>query len=309
MKWMLGVSFPALIAGWAGTGTIPAATITLDDSIIKYFPPETKGIAFVDVAALRAAPLVKSILDQKQFQTLPPAFKDFIDGTGFDIRRDLDRVTVGTINATEKLFVVEARYDKFKAVEYVRHKGTELETYLGRDIYRNSAGAVTFLDNLFLFGTENAIKQGLDQITYPGSSKISNDLLNAIRTIEAGNQIWAVSNGLMVDFPVPELRDTPAAQIFTSLRRGTYQLRIDHDVHVRALAEFTDANTANNLRDMARGFIAVLKLRVGNQQPELLQMLDGVQISSNGSSIVAQIDEPGDLLMKFRPTIEKRLQQ
>jgi hypothetical protein len=306
MKWIFGASILALTLGWVGTATIPAATITPDESILKYFPPETKGIAFVDVASLRSAPLIQSVLDQGLFQSLPPGLSDFIDTTGFDVRRDLDRVTVGTLGPRERLVVAQARYDKLKAEQYVRDKGTESETYLGRDIYRNGDGAVAFLDNIIFFGSENAVKQGLDRTTYPGTTQISSDLLGAIRTIEAGNQIWAVGNALDVTFPTSGLEQTPAAQIYKSLRRGTYQMRIDRDVHARAIADFTDADTASNLADMARGFIAVAKLKVAKQQPELLQILDGIQVSSSGSSVTAQIEEPGDLLMKFPPTFERK---
>src|SRR5437870_1220266 len=124
--------------------------------------------------------------------------------------------------------------------------------------------------------------------------QIGSDLLDAIRTIEAGNQIWAVGNSLEVSIPTGGFDQTPAAQIFKSLRRGSYQMRIDRDVHARAIADFTDADTASNLADMARGFIAVAKLQVAKQQPDLVHVLDGIQISSSGSTVTAQIEEPGD---------------
>src|SRR5437879_1989355 len=129
MKWIFGASVLALTLGWVGTATIPAATITPDESILRYFPAETQSIAFVDAASLRSAPLVQSVLDQGRFRSLPPALNEFMDGTGFDVRRDLDRVTIGTISARERLVVAEAHYDKFKAEQYVRDKGTEMETY------------------------------------------------------------------------------------------------------------------------------------------------------------------------------------
>jgi hypothetical protein len=218
MRWIFGASILAVTLGWAGTSTIPAATITPDESILKYFPPETQGVAFIDVASLRGAPLVQSALDQGWLQSLPSGANDLIDGAGFDVRRDLDRVTIGTISARERLVVAQARYDRLKAEQYVRDKGTERETYLGRDIYRYGDGAMTFLDNTILLGTENAVKQGLDRITYPGAVQISSDLLDAIRMIEAGNQIWAVGNSLQVDFPTAGLQQTPAVQILKSLR-------------------------------------------------------------------------------------------
>jgi hypothetical protein len=73
-------------------------------------------------------------------------------------------------------------------------------------------------------------------------------------------------------------------------------MRIDRDIHARAIADFTDVDTASNLADMARGFIAVAKMQVAKQQPDLLHVLDGIQISSSGSTVTAQIEEPGDLI-------------
>ena len=301
MKWIFGASILALALGFAATATIPAATITPDESILKYFPAETKGVVFIDVASLRNAPLVQDALNQGKLQSLPPAVNDFVNGTGFDMRRDLDRVTIGTISALERLGVAEARYDKFKAEQYLKDKGSDPEVYLGRDIYRNGDGAVVFMDKIILFGTENAVKQGLDRITYPGNTQISSDLLDSIRKIEAGNQIWAVGNSLEVSMPPGAFDQTPAAQIFKSLRHGTYQMRVDSNIHARATADFDDANTATNLADMARGFIALGKIQVAKQQPDMVHILDGIQVSSSGSSVVALIEEPGDLLMKLKP--------
>jgi hypothetical protein len=310
MKWIFGASILALTLGWVGTTTIPAATVTLDESVLKYFPAETKGIAFIDVASLRSAPLVKNALDQGWLRQLPPGVNDFMGSSGFDVRRDLDRVTVGTIGPRERLIVAEARYDKFKAQQYVKDKGAGSETYLGREIYRNGDGALAFLDGVILFGTESAVKQGLDRITYPGGVLISSDLIDAIHTIEADNQIWAVSNSPVADLPAPSgLEQTPAMQILKSLRRGRYQMRIDSDVHVRALADFADANAASNLADMARGLIAVAKLQVAQQQPDLVHVLDGIQVSNSGATVTAQIEEPGDLLTKFPPTFERNRQK
>ena len=96
------------------------------------------------------------------------------------------------------------------------------------------------------------------------------------------------------------------APIFKSLQRGTYQMRVARDLHARATGNFSDADSAKDLADMARGLIAVAKLQVAKQQPDLLHVLDGIQVSSNGSSVIAQIDEPGDLLMKLRPNFERK---
>ena len=153
---------------------------------------------------------------------------------------------------------------------------------------------------MILLGTDTAVKKAIDQITYPGALQLRSDLLDSIRTIEAGNQVWAVGNFSAQDLPVGAVRETPVMQILKTLRHSTYQMRIDKDVHARATGDFADAESARNLSDMARGFIAVAKLQIAKQQPDFLQLLDGIDVRSNGSSVTVRIDESGDLVMKLQ---------
>ncbi len=155
---------------------------------------------------------------------------------------------------------------------------------------------------MILLGTDRTVRKAVVQITYPGPLQLRSDLLDSIRTIEAGNQVWAVGNFSPQDLPVGAVRETPVLQVMKSLRHGTYQMRIDRDVHAHASPDFAEAESARNLSDMARGLIAVAKLQVAKQQPEFLQILDGVDVRSNGPSVIVRIDESGDLLMKLQKT-------
>jgi len=300
MKWIVGVSiFAATALGWVATTTIPAATITPDEATLKYFPPETEAVAFIDVASLRDVPLVHDFMYQGSMTSVSPEIGGFMDSTGFDVRRDLDNVMVGR-SGRDHLVVANARYDKFKTEQFLKDKGKDPETYLGRSIYHDNNSAIACLDGVILLGTDTMVKKAIDQITYPGALQLRTDLLDSIRTIEAGNQVWAAGNFSMQDLPAGAVRETPVTQILKTLRHGTYQMRIDKDVHARATGDFADAESARNLSDMARGFIAVAKLQVAKQQPDFLQILDGVQVSSSGASVTVRIEESGDLLMKLQ---------
>jgi len=300
MKWIVGVSiFVATALGFVATTTIPAATITPDEATLKYFPPETEAIGFVDVASLRDVPLVHDFMFQGPLTSVSPEIGGFVDSTGFDVRRDLDNVMIGR-SGRDHLVVASARYDKFKAEQFLKDKGRDPETYLGRSIYHDNNAAIACLDGVILLGTDTAVKKAIDQITYPGALQLRSDLLDSIRTIEAGNQVWAVGNFSAQDLPVGAVRETPVMQILKTLRHSTYQMRIDKDVHARATGDFADAESARNLSDMARGFIAVAKLQIAKQQPDFLQLLDGIDVRSNGSSVTVRIDESGDLLMKLQ---------
>jgi len=305
MKWIVGFSVIAVVAGAAAITTIPAATMTPDQAILKLFPPETEAIAFIDVAELRNAALVKDVLDFYR-PTVEDKLPEFMKATGLVPQRDVDRVTIAKVNSRDTLAVIEARYDRFKAEEFVKDKGLRPETYLGRMVYPidlqrdhdYDISAVTFLDNLIVAGQMNAVKKAIDQMSSLGSQPLRNDLTDAIRNVEAGSQVWAVGNFSLPE--IPELRGpAPALELLKSLRSGTYEMRVDQDLHARATGNFADADAAKNLGDMARGLIAVARLQMA-KQPDMLQLLDGVQVRDSGSSVVVNIDEPGDLLKKLK---------
>jgi len=138
MKWLLGVTAIAVIVGIVATISVPAQTVTPDEATLKLFPPETQGIGFVDVAGLRGSPLFQDLVLSNLPKRLPDDLNKFITTTGFDIQRDVDRITAGRIGGKDVLVVVTARYDKFKVEQFVKDKAEnhiETETYLGRVIY------------------------------------------------------------------------------------------------------------------------------------------------------------------------------
>jgi hypothetical protein len=122
----------------------------------------------------------------------------------------------------------------------------------------------------------------------------------AIQTIAAGNQVWAVGDFSINDLPAAGVRGpAPVVEMLKSLQSGTYQMHVDSGVHARATGNFADADSAKNVGDFARGAIAVAKLQVAKQQPDLLHALDGIQVSTTGTTLTVQVDESGDLLKKL----------
>jgi hypothetical protein len=300
MKWIAGASIMALAMGWAITMTVPAATITPDEATLKLLPPETEAVAFFDVASLRHAPLV-----QEALKTYAPAIDgdlgEFITATGFDPRRDLDKVTVAKIGPQQMLAIAHARFDKFKIEQFIKDKSrgrVSSQAHLGRTIYTDRDKAFSLIDDVIIAGNVQAVKKAIDQMSLPGSMPLRSDLMEQIRTIEAGNQVWAVGDFSVQDLPRGVRGSAPAQEILKSMRSGTYQMRVDQDLHAKGVAHFEDAEAAKNLSEMARGFIAIAKLQVAKDK-DLLHLLDGIQIQNSGPSIVVNIDEPGELLKKL----------
>src|SRR4030095_6175856 len=261
MKWVLGAaSIFAIAMGWAATTTIPAATVSTDDAIFKFLPPDTQGIVFIDVAALRNASFVRDVLkDQKV--TPPRGWDEFVKATGTNPELDIDKVTIGKLNASDALVILQGRLDKFKIEQYLKDKGKHPQAYLGHSLYLDGDGAFVLLDNIALLGKLNAVKKGIDQIQLPGSSPLRRDLMAAIQTIEAGNQVWGVGDFSVNDLGTLGVRGpAPAVEMLKSLKSGTYQMRVDSGIHARAIGNFADSESAKNIGDLARGAIAVAKM-------------------------------------------------
>ena len=173
MKWIVGVSVVAAAVFAAATITIPAQTIVPDQAVLKLFPAETQGVAFVDLASLRNSPLGEEVIAQgSPLAPRVPKLQDFLEATGFNFPQDVDRVTVGRLDSRRMIFVIKARYDQFKVERYLADHVTRLDTYMGRSIYedRDLDFGVTFVDNLVIAGYTEAVKKAVEQASLPASS-------------------------------------------------------------------------------------------------------------------------------------------
>jgi len=313
MKWILGVTAVAVIVGVVATLTVPAQTITPDEATLKLFPPETTGIAVVDVGGLRGAPLFNELIMQKLPAQFPGELNEFIQATGFEVQRDVDKVTVGHINQREMLAIIQARYDHFKVEQFVQDKAHNVvtETYAGRVIYHSgnvqadaNEGGATFIDGLIIAGSLSAVKGAIDRMVPSGPPSIvqNTELMNEIRTIESGNQIWGVGK---LDIG-PVVNTTPAGspaykfkEMAGSLKTGTYQMRIDQDVHVKATGSFGSADMAKASGDTLRGLLAIAKLQVA-QEPTLTQLLDGIGVENSAERMTVTVNASGDALKQLQ---------
>jgi hypothetical protein len=298
MRWILAVCALAVLAGMVATVAMPAQTIIPDEATLKLFPAETRGVATIDVAGLRTAPLIQELLRQGY----PGDLREFIEKTGFQPDRDVDKVTVATA-AGRGVAIVFARYDRFKFEQLLQEEGKQpTETYLGRVLYGEEQVSATFIDNMIIAGNTDMVKQVIDRLAAPAPNAASNaDLLAMIRKIEAGNQIWAVGQldpAMFAQIPVqvpPQI-----AELVRTFTAGSYQMRIGLDVHAKAIGQFTNEDSARVAADLARGLVAMVRLQSA-KQPDLLQLVNGVRIDNAGPSMTIEFDAPGDFLKKLQP--------
>lgn len=86
-------------------------------NLLSRFPAEDALAMSVDVSALRKSGLLK-----KTASSLEPEYKQFLDGTGFDYRRDLDSL-VASFSRSGTYFIARGKFDWNKLRDYASRQG------------------------------------------------------------------------------------------------------------------------------------------------------------------------------------------
>ena len=86
-------------------------------NLLSRFPAEDALAVSIDVTALRNAGLLKQAGSSTE-----PEYRQFVDGTGFDYRRDLDSV-VASFSRSGTYFVAHGRFDWAKLRDYATRQG------------------------------------------------------------------------------------------------------------------------------------------------------------------------------------------
>jgi hypothetical protein len=299
MKRVMVISMFVVAVSCALIATVPAAAVSTDDMSLKFLPSETQGIAFIDVAALRGTPLVQEAM-QNRNMSMPRSLSELTAGTGFDPQRDLDKITIAKFGGRESLVILQGSIDKMRVERFFNDNGKEHEAYMGHNLYHDANNGFVVLDNVVVAGPVNMVKNAIDQMQMPGSPALRSDLMAAIQTIAEGNQVWAVGNFTMNDLGAMGVRGpAPALEMMKSLQVGTYQMRVDTGIHAIATGSFADGESAKNAGDLALGVLAVARVQAAKQQPEMVHMLDGIQVVSIGKTVTVTIEESGDVLKQW----------
>lgn len=312
------MAIAAGVIAMAASASAQTTAVTAE-GILKLLPAETNSVAAIDVKALRSVPLVQELIQTRGYSS---DLKALSAATGFQPERDADRVTFAQTGKGRVAMIAEASYDRAALERYVRERNAAIETYRGHTLYGgpDRASSFSFVDRFILGGDTETVKQVLDRMTAPAPNATDNaSLMARVRTIEPDSQIWAVGQAdasLLQSTPLSVVQ--PLSDLMKSLTAGVYQMRIDQDIHVKAVGEFQHAESARTAADLLRGLIAVFRAQAAGQQaqPEMVKFLDSVQIDSQEASLTVVIDAPGELLKSLplprpaallRPVITGRL--
>jgi hypothetical protein len=136
------------------------------ESALALTPADANSVVFADVAQLRTAPFFKALGDWvPKAQQVDADYAKFLQDTGFDYERDLDRIAIATIKrgeTTEFFAVGDGRFDRKKINTYISEFGTH-DKKDGREVFtaplKGSTRKVSFV---FLHQNQIAITDDPD---------------------------------------------------------------------------------------------------------------------------------------------------
>jgi hypothetical protein len=313
---VLGVGLgTGLVAYYVGVQGMPFARHAGPEEL-QYVPKDATVVAFANVQEI-----MHSDLRQKLHRALPEKENgqaELQNLTGINLENDVFRVVAclyadaapnGNVPGAG-MVLARGNFDESKIEGLMRDHGAHVEDYKGTrlvvaDVNDKGNGtphtfALTFVEpGLAALGTADVVRKAIDLhqngANTPATvqSVTANDeLMGLVRTLETGNNAWAVGrfDALTSHAHLPE---NIAGQIpaITWFSVGTH---INGGVRGTLRAETRDAEAANNLRDVVRGFLALGKLQAGSR-PEIQAMMSSLQLGGQGTTVTLSFDVPSQV--------------
>jgi hypothetical protein len=145
VSWLAVFAIASTVLLYSGFRRGEAADTSPAPELLSEVPPGAPTLVYADLAAIRASTFYQQRPDRGPI-TLPDRdYADFVQSTGFDFEKDLDRVVIASWptslsqNNLKTVVVAEGRFDQRKIHDYALRKG-KLDHQEGREVFLFPAG-------------------------------------------------------------------------------------------------------------------------------------------------------------------------
>jgi hypothetical protein len=269
---------------------------------LSYVPADARMVAFVDVHDLATSEVRQKM---RAFQPNGDGQKQFEAETGIDIERDVDQVLVaaspsgGNVPPGQPLMLARGRFDTVKIEALVREHDGQVEDYKGVRLVVAATPkqpmhmAVGFIEpGLIAAGDIAAIHHAIDaKMSGSGSITGNAEVMQLIKEVDDGNA-WAVArfDALTMGSIPPQL-----AQQLPPINWFSISSHIDSGIRGTIRAEAKDDKSAQDLREVVRGFMALARLQVG-QKAQFSELVNSLELGGEGKTVSLQFDVPSQMI-------------
>lgn len=288
---------------------------------LKYLPSTSALLGYVEVREIMASDLRQRLRRVTSAGIQENGRRQFQELTGINFETDIERI-VGSFDAAAPsgnngLVIARGLFDDVKIEALMREHGAEAHDYKGKRLIvathfgENEASklggaedrptqspasttvALTFIEpGLVAFGSTALVQHAIDLHATGGESAATNeDIVSHVRELEGGNA-WVLGrlDVLKAKAQLPEVVVNQLPPITWFGFRG----RVDGGLQARVTAEARDDESANMLRDVVRGFLALAKLQTSSK-PEFQHFVQSLQLGGTGKTVSLSLDVPAQV--------------
>lgn len=280
-------------------GGLPLLSSAQGPSELAYLPADANAVAYANVREV-----MNSDFRQKVNQLIPTGEgrDEFLKETGIDIERDIDTVVAG-VGIDAPVVVVRGRFNEGTIESMLRQNGGDVEQYKGirvaygvrhdytaeggdvpRDVVAvDDAPAVAFLETgMLAVGSRDSVKRAIDAKQSGQNVTTNSELMTYVNGVRGGQSAWAVGRFDAIK-KAAELPDQ-ISQHLPTVQWVALTTHFNGGVTGSIRADANDDASAENLRDVIRGGLAMGRL-VSGQDQRIKLLLDSMQMSGSGKTV------------------------
>jgi hypothetical protein len=278
---------------------------------LSYIPADATIVAYANVGEIMA-----SDLRQRLKQAMPDerGQQEFQEATGIDIERDIQYIVAAVTSAAPQnangLVVARGNFNPTQLETLAREHGGVVEEYKGKrlvtvshvnvekpgesEVHRGGHQmSLAFLEpGLVSIGSEGAIKSSIDAYLTAQSITSNEEMMELVADIEHGNNAWAVGrfDAIANQARLPEQirSQIPAVKTFAVMSH------IDGGVSGTLRAEARDDQSAENLRQVVQGFLALGRMQ-SQTDPKIAALLQSLQLTGTGKTVALSFTVPAEI--------------
>jgi hypothetical protein len=305
----VGTGLVAYYVGFPG-GVFQAQTRVAD---LQMLPRDAHLVAYANVREV-----MRSELREKLRQALPisgQGQQELADRTGINLETDIEEV-IACLAASSGdqrtpppvLVLARGIFDTSRIEGMMLQHGARIEQYKGARIIVagqgpvggpatdlqgiNSFGVAFIAPGLAALGSTSLIRAAVDQKgSGPGVTENA-ELMSLVRAFDGGHA-WAVGHfaalASQAHLPAGLAGQLPPITWFAA------NAQVDSGVRGTLRADARDAAAADNLREIVRGFIALVRLQTASV-PDLNTFVDSLTLGGTGTTVSLTYDIPGQLV-------------
>jgi hypothetical protein len=288
------------------SGGFQALSASTGPTELAYIPADAPVIAYADVRTI-----MDSELRQRLKTVVPMPEKgqeEFMAQTGIDIEHDIDYLIGAMANSSAPdspksgLIVARGRFDIVRLEGLAREHGGTVEDYKGKRMVtsvpeatsHHPAMTIAFLEpGLVAVGESAAVKHAIDAQMSATSITSNNEMMELVSDIERTNNAWAVGR-LDVLTSQAQLPDQIASQV-GAVKWFAAAAHINGGLSGMVRAEARDDQSAENLRDVVRGVLALGRLQA-QSDPKLSAVAQSLELTGTGTTVSLSFTVPAELL-------------